>query len=433
MEITAKTTDQLEDSTSADIKADNIAWMLGLYGTAIGAGTLFLPITAGMGGCWPLLFIALLALPITYFSHRGLCRFVLSGTKPDSDLTEVVEEHFNPLMGKLLTWLYFFAIYPILLVYSVAITNTLQSFIVNQLGANAPSRAITSLILILSLVTIVHFGERITVKIMSFLVYPFICSLLLLGLYLIPHWSTAFFTQSDSLTQAIHTGAFYKTLWLAIPVIIFSFNHSPIISSFIVHERKYYGANAPKNAYRILLRSHLMMVVSVLFFVFSCALSLSPADLAAAKTENISILSYLANHFNVSVIAWVAPIIAFLAIFKSFLGHYLGAREGLNGIMIKQLRQSGKTWQLQRLNNITALFIIFTTWAVATLNPSILGMIETLCGPIIALLLFIMPTYAVYKVPTLRQHLKEKSTLFTLLIGFTALSAIIYGMVNMIF
>lgn len=176
-----------------------------------------------------------------------------------------------------------------------------------------------------------------------------------------------------------------------------------------------------------------MMVVSVLFFVFSCALSLSPADLAAAKTENISILSYLANHFNVSVIAWVAPIIAFLAIFKSFLGHYLGAREGLNGIMIKQLRQSGKTWQLQRLNNITALFIIFTTWAVATLNPSILGMIETLCGPIIALLLFIMPTYAVYKVPTLRQHLKEKSTLFTLLIGFTALSAIIYGMVNMIF
>jgi serine transporter len=35
--------------------------MLGLYGTAIGAGTLFLPINAGVGGFWPLLILALLA------------------------------------------------------------------------------------------------------------------------------------------------------------------------------------------------------------------------------------------------------------------------------------------------------------------------------------------------------------------------------------
>ena len=33
-------------------------WMLGLYGTAIGAGTLFLPINAGVGGFWPLLILA---------------------------------------------------------------------------------------------------------------------------------------------------------------------------------------------------------------------------------------------------------------------------------------------------------------------------------------------------------------------------------------
>ncbi|STQ09577.1 serine transporter [Enterobacter cloacae] len=58
--------------------------------------------------------------------------------------------------------------------------------------------------------------------------------------------------------------------------------------------------------------------------VFSCVLSLSPADLAAAKEQNISILSYLANHFNAPIIAWMAPIIAIIAITKSFLGHYLG-------------------------------------------------------------------------------------------------------------
>ena len=50
----------------------------------------------------------------------------------------------------------------------------------------------------------------------------------------------------------------------------------------------------------------------------------------AAKEQNISILSYLANHFNAPIIAWMAPIIAMIAITKSFLGHYLGAREGFN-------------------------------------------------------------------------------------------------------
>lgn len=40
------------------------------------------------------------------------------------------------------------------------------------------------------------------------------------------------------------------TLWLAIPVMVFSFNHSPIISSFAVAKREEYGDEAEKNAPR---------------------------------------------------------------------------------------------------------------------------------------------------------------------------------------
>lgn len=67
-----------------------------------------------------------------------------------------------------------------------------------------------------------------------------------------------------------------------------------------------------------------------------------------------------------------------IAITKSFLGHYLGAREGFNGMVIKSLRGKGKSIEINKLNKITALFMLVTTWIVATLNPSILGMIETL-------------------------------------------------------
>ena len=122
-------------------------WMLGLFGTAIGAGTLFLPINAGIGGFWPLLILALLAFPMTFYAHRGLTRFVLSG-RDGADITDVVEEHFGLTAGALITLLYFLAIFPILLIYSVALTNTVDSFMTNQLHIAPPPRAILALSLI---------------------------------------------------------------------------------------------------------------------------------------------------------------------------------------------------------------------------------------------------------------------------------------------
>ena len=71
-----------------------------------------------------------------------LCTFIKN---PGSDITEVVEEHFGKTAGKLITLLYFFAIFPILLIYGNGITNTVDSFIVNQLGMASPNRVILSL------------------------------------------------------------------------------------------------------------------------------------------------------------------------------------------------------------------------------------------------------------------------------------------------
>ena len=38
------------------------SWVISLFGTAVGAGILFLPINAGMGGFWPLVVMALLVV-----------------------------------------------------------------------------------------------------------------------------------------------------------------------------------------------------------------------------------------------------------------------------------------------------------------------------------------------------------------------------------
>lgn len=60
-------------------KSDSV-WTMGLYATAVGAGTLFLPITVGSNSPVILLFILLLAFPLSYYSHRALSRFVLSSS-----------------------------------------------------------------------------------------------------------------------------------------------------------------------------------------------------------------------------------------------------------------------------------------------------------------------------------------------------------------
>lgn len=415
-----------DESTSSWSKQDTI-WMLSLYGTAIGAGTLFLPIDAGLNGIWPLIIMTLTAFPMTYYSHRALCRFVLSGSSPQADITDVVEEHFGSFAGKMLTGLYFFAIYPLLLMYSVAITNTTQSFIVNQLGFAAPPRAVLSIILILALMAIVRLGQEIIVKSMSVLVYPFATMLFLLSLYLIPNWNTAILEQSNSL-QANGGHGLLMTLWLLIPVMVFSFNHSPIISSFAMSQRRQYGKNADQTSSRVMRYSHLMMVLSVMFFVFSCVFSLSPQNLLEAKSQNISILSYLANHLNTPLMAYLAPIIAFTAISKSFLGHYLGAKEGLNGILVRSLKATGKTANAKVIQSIIELFMIITCWIVATINPNILKMIETLGGPVIAMLLFMMPMYAISRVPAMKQYKNQLSNVFITITGVISISAIIYGL-----
>ena len=403
-------------------------WVLSLFGTAIGAGILFLPIDAGLNGIIPLIIMALLAFPMTYFSHQALCRFVLCGASSKNDITDVVEEYFGPFAGNLLTLLYFFAIFPILLMYSVAITNTTQSFIVNQLGLTEPPRALVSLILLIGLMAIVRLGQDVIIKAMSCLVYPFVAVITVLSIYLIPHWNSSVLHHLPTTIQTPGSHSVLMTLWLTIPVMVFAFNHSPIISSFAVTQKQRFGETADAECSRILKYSHIMMVLIVMSFVFSCVFSLSPNDLALAKQQNISILSYLANHFETPLIAYVAPFIAFIAISKSFLGHYLGAREGLHGLLSKYLRTKKTVINQQGLQYGIEIFTLLTCWLVAALNPNILNIIETLGGPIIAVLLFLMPMYAIATVPAMKKYRGRWSNIFVALMGFVALSAILYGL-----
>ncbi|MCE2595800.1 serine/threonine transporter [Motilimonas cestriensis] len=395
-------------------------WVLSLFGTAVGAGILFLPINAGLGGFWPLLAMAVLVGPMTYFAHRNLSRFVLSSNNPKADITDVVEEHFGTGAGKLITLLYFFAIYPIVLIYGVGITNTVDSFMVNQLGMESLPRWLLSITLILGMMSVMMAGEKLMLKITQFLVYPLVVILAGMSLFLIPDWNFAAISQAPSVMD------FTTTLWLTIPVLVFAFNHSPAVSSFARKQREQYGDAAVAKSDAILKRTSAMLLGFVMFFVFSVVLSLSPEMLLEAKAANLPVLSYLANVHGSPVIAYFGPIVAFVAIVSSFFGHYLGAREGMNGIIIKQAKAMGKTVDKKKVNLFTIGFMIITLWIVAVINPSVLGMIEDLGGPIIATILFLMPMYAIKRVPAMAKYQGAIANVFITTMGLVAISAIVF-------
>ncbi|WP_284202363.1 serine/threonine transporter [Psychromonas marina] len=395
-------------------------WMLSLFGTAVGAGILFLPINAGLGGFWPLVVMALVVGPMIYWAHRNLSRFVLSSNNPNSDITDVVEEHFGTGAGKLITLLYFFAIYPIVLIYGVSITNTVDSFMVHQLGMESPARWLLSIILIVGMMSVMLSGEKLMLKITQFLVYPLVFILFGMSLFLIPDWNLSAVSQVPSAVD------FTTTLWLTIPVLVFSFNHSPAVSSFATKQREQYGDRAVEKSDAILKRTSAMLLGFVMFFVFSVVLSLTPDMLADAKAQNLPVLSYLANVHGSPLIAYFGPIVAFVAIISSFFGHYLGAREGMNGIILKQAKSMGKEISLKAVNRFTIGFMFTTLWLVSVLNPGVLGMIENLGGPIIATILFLMPMYAIKRVPAMAKYQGTIANIFITCMGFVAISAIFF-------
>ncbi|MFM4712233.1 amino acid permease [Aeromonas veronii] len=405
-------------------KSDSV-WTMGLYATAVGAGTLFLPITVGSNSPVILLFILLLAFPLSYYSHRALSRFVLSSSHREGDITHVVEEHFGARAGKLLMLVYLMAFYPIILVYSISITNAIQSFVVHQLGYAELPRGLLVLGVMLGLHLVLLAGKQIVVSAISVLALPMVAFLIGLSIYLLPQWSLSYFSESQSVDW--RDPAFWKSLWLIVPVMVFSFSHAPIISSFSAAQKKRCQESADLRAKRIIKYSSMLICGSVLFFVVSCVMSLSQAEMALARTDNISVLSALANKFSNPLIAYVGPLIAILAMSKSFLGTSMGVSEGTVSMVSGACQGLGLSLKESTIARVSSVILFMVTAVITYLNPNVLDIIERVSGPLIAVILFLLPACSIYRLPALKRY-RGPSTLFVLVMGLLAISALIYDL-----
>ena len=402
---------------------DETLWSFALYGTAVGAGTLFLPIQLGSAGAIVLFITALVAYPLTYWPHKALAQFILSSkTKGNEGITGAVSHYYGRKIGNLITTLYFIAFFVVVQIYAVAITNSLTEQLAKHLTVDTTVRVLVSLGVVLVLNLIFLMGRHITIIVMGFLVFPLIAYFLFVSLYLIGSWQPSLLTSQMAVDR--HT---LHQVWISIPVMVFAFSHTPIISTFAVDRREKFGDEAMAKCKKIMKVAYLIICLSVLFFVFSCLLSIPPSYIVAAKEEGVTILSALS--MMPSSPAWLGIsgiVVAIIAMSKSFLGTYFGVIEGATEIVKSSLNQVGvkKSRAFNRAISIMGVSLI--TFAVCCINPNAISMIYAISGPLIAMILFIMPTLSTYLIPSLKPY-RSIGNLLTLIVGVLCVSVMFVG------
>ncbi|MEQ4531072.1 MAG: AAA family ATPase, partial [Mixta sp.] len=127
-----------------------------------------------------------------------------------------------------------------------------------------------------------------------------------------------------------------------------------------------------------------------------------------------------------NLIYYIAPLIAILGMTKSFLGICLSVAETfttLTGEVIGAKSESG--WKKAKV--IAFLIMFAVSFAVVYVNPDVITLIETVCGPLIAIFLFLIPAWLIYTRKEL-QTLRGLTAIVVLLGGLLTVSALLYGM-----
>ena len=402
------------------------SWAITLFGTAVGAGILFLPIDAGSFGFWPLLLATILVGPMVFFSHRMYSRIVSASPVKGLDVLQVITSLAGRKRGLSTALMYWLAIYPIVLIYGVSVTNTMDSFIVNQMGGPHVDRWLLATICVGVMTGAYALGKKATLWFANLLVYPLIVALAAVSLYLIPYWDLESFMAYKSDVPL------WKAMLFVLPVLVFSFSHMAAVSQAALDVQKSHDgdvAGTEKEVSKIELITCTLLVSFTMFFVWSCTLALGADGMAAVREENIPVLSYFANTTNAPFMAVVTPVVALCAIASSYFGHMLGTEEGTQYLLRAVAPNATEKWNPRAVRAGIYLFVFVSTVAVAIFNPSILDLISVVGGIFITLLVYIVPMLLFRHATAFRHYANQPEAIFVFGLGIVIICVTVWQIV----
>ncbi len=403
--------------------SENIYWILTLFGTAVGAGILFLPIQAGAGGIWVLITASLLVYPMVYPSQRLYERIVNNTPKP-IDYTGAVKLFLGKRTGLIINVLFVIFLFVILVAYSIGLTNDLGDLFQKN-GYNKFilfENPYLSLVLLVSIFTILKYGQQLLIKVLGFLSVLLIVLLFTVSLLLMGMWDLDRLLEFPSFTM------FIKQLFMVFPILIMSFMFFSVISPMVISFRSQGASTSEveKRSSGILKITVILLIVFVLFFVFSCIFALDSATLKKAEIANISVLELLGDTVNKPVLKNLGPAISLIALTTSFFGVGLGFRssslELISGLL--------KTKQVDKKRAVSEWIFypisIALLWLITLSNVNIIKLFGELIAPLNSLFLYFVPVIIVFKQPAFKKY-RTTGTIFIFLSGVVLILSYFIG------
>ncbi|AZP36023.1 AAA family ATPase (plasmid) [Cronobacter sakazakii] len=392
--------------------------MLGVYGATVGAGTLFLPVEIGTRG--PLVFLLLLVLgiPLSLVPHVLICRVFMRDNRPDDGTLPLFGAFFGAKGRTAIRVFFCVAHFPVTLVYAISLVNALSDYLVNRLHFAPVNRALLAFIVVAALFLALSKGRDKVVSMMGALALPFAVSLLLIAVIQIPAWSLANFSM-PLIPAGEGAGDAFKNIWLTLPLISFALCSAPLIAPLASYYRES-GHGGEMKSVRVVRVAYALIIFSIVFFVLSCLLANPPAVFARAKAENLNMLSVMQSQGGLDLLFMIAPFIAIVGMTKSFLGVCLPVAETITALV------AGHAGMKKQAKTLAFLAMFIATFGVVDLNPDVITLIETVCGPLTAIFLFLIPTYLIYTRDALRS-LRGPTAVMVATGGLLTVSALLYS------
>lgn len=377
-------------------KLDKLTWTMSFVGTGIGAGILFLPLQAGVGGVICFIVSAVVAFFFSIISHKIFAKLTVESAEP-RDYSMIVKRSLGRNFSLIVTVFFFILTLGYLAVYIIGLNVGIGHFLYT---CGAPDNLEKSfwftLSIVVALILIVSANPGLIVKIMGAVTFPLIIMLTCLSLYLMRYWDTSLLTIIPS-RKVFVTGFLFN-----IPLLIFAVMFFPPITSMVRTYRSKLGSmeHVGSESYKTLIYAQFVLLGFIAFFTVSSLLASTPEALHEGMLKNLSIMNVLANIHKEPILRFVGPVVAICAILTSFLGYYFGAKECARNLIrtflllrmgadktieCNQIVNSQKV--LYSINISLGVFLV----VVAVMNFNVETVLGMICGPIIALILYITP------------------------------------------
>lgn len=412
-------------SVEKDMKSMDRSWIFSFFGTAIGAGILFVPLQAGMSGFYVCIISMAVAFSVTYFAQKYFAVVIAESQKADS-YNAVITEFLGKGFSTFISILFAVQLFASILVYSIGLNTDIGAFLQTYkiTTVNVSSFKITPLVVLAILTLPMLFSERFLIKFLDKISVVLIVFIALFIVLFIPFWHFDFFFKfnPDMKTNI-------KMLLMSIPLYMGAINFYAALSPMIMFYRKTYPQlshdDCVNKSFELNRKSIYLLSFFTAFFVLSSAMTLTPETLKQALENNISILAVVGLDQHavaiLEVIKFLGYFVIFFALSTSFYGLMLAQIEIVSALF-------PKSWNEQVKRKISIILMMLLFWFLTTFNINILKILGLFTNPSTGLTLFIIPTVIVL----INQRFKKYRSITTwiiLAIGIFMLFSYFVGLI----